>query len=321
MKTNLILTLILFLMMIFLPLIALMSTNTSDNTSEATTSKAQTEAATETVSVFSDSTGKVTEMSVEDYIFGSVCAEMPASFHEEALKAQAVACYTYMKWIKENSDNSSYTGADITDSSAVHQAFLTEEELRKKWGTSYDIYCEKVKDAVESVLFEYLTYENETAMTVFHALSTGETHSSEEVWNSATPYLQSVTAPGDKLSPDFSNTVTLTAAEFAGAFEGATENDADKILKSASEDENGFISELSFGNKTLSRTDIRSVLSLDSPYFKVKNDGDSYIFTVYGKGHGIGMSQYSADYMARQGSTYEEILKHFYKDTSLVRSQ
>lgn len=317
MKTNLTLTLILFLMMIFFPFIALMGGNSTDGTAEPTT----TEEAIETVSVFSDSSGKITEMTAEDYVFGSVCAEMPASFHEEALKAQAVASYTYMKWIKENSDNASSFGADITDSASVHQAFLTDEALKEKWGTSYEIYRQKVKGAVESVLFEYLSYENETAMIVYHALSSGQTHSAEEVWNSSVPYLKSVTAPGDKLSPDFSETVTLTKAEFVSAFENAEENDADKICKNATEDENGYVSELSFGDKTLSKTDIRYAFSLASPYFKLKKDGDSFVFTVYGKGHGIGMSQYSADYMARQGSTYEEILEHFYSGTDLVRVQ
>ncbi len=317
MKTNLTLTLILFLMMVFLPFIALVGGDSANSTAENTT----TEASIENVSVLSASTGKITEMNVSDYVFGSVCAEMPAFFHEEALKAQAVASYTYMKWLKENSDSISSIGADITDNPSTHQAFLTDEELKNKWGSSYDIFSEKVKDAVESVLFEYVSYENETAMTVYHALSPGETHSAEEVWKSAVPYLKSVTAPGDKLSPDFSQSVTLTEAEFISAFDGAAESDADKIFKSADEDENGYINELSFGDKVLNKTDIRSAYSLASPYFRLKKDGDSYVFTVYGKGHGIGMSQYSADYMARQGSTYEEILAHFYRGTDLVRVQ
>ncbi len=317
MKTYLTLAFILFLMLIFFPFIALLCGSSADGTAEPTAEENKPE----TVSVFSASTGKITEMATEDYVFGAVCAEMPASYHKEALKAQAVASYTYMKWIKENSDNPSSFGADITDSPATHQAFCTDEELREKWGTSYDIYYKKVKDAVDSVLFEYLSYENETAMTVFHAISPGDTHSSEEVWNSTVPYLKAVTAPGDKLSPDFTKTVTLTKAEFVSAFEGAEENDSEMIFKSATKDKNGYTNKLSFTDKALSETDIRSAFSLPSPYFKLQEDGDSFVFTVYGRGHGIGMSQYSADYMARQGNTYEEILSYFYSGTDLVRVQ
>lgn len=317
MKTNLILTLILFLMMLFFPFIALLNSNEVNNNSEATAK----ELSSETVSVLSSATGKVTEMNIKDYVFGAVCAEMPASFHEEAIKAQAVVCYTYMKWIKENADNAASINADITDSAATHQAFVTVDELKEKWGTSYNIYYQKVKDAVESVLFEYLVYENETAMTVFHALSPSRTHSAEEVWNSALPYLQSVTAPGDKLSPDYSETVALTLSDFLSAFEDAEEGDINEIIDSAKEDSDGLITELSFGEKILSKTDIRSAFSLNSPYFSIRKEDDSLVFTVYGKGHGIGMSQYSADYMARQGSSYKEILSHFYKDTDLVKAQ
>ncbi len=317
MKTNLTLAFILFLMLIFLPFITLIGNNSSGSDTEATAS----ESTAETVSVFTSSTGKVTQMKAEDYVFKCVCAEMPASFHKEALKAQAVASYTYMKWIKENSDNPSAYGADITDNSALHQAFITDEELREKWGNSYEIYKEKVKDAVSSVLFEYLTYENETAMTVYHALSSGNTHSAEEVWNTSVPYLKNVNAPGDKLSPDFSSTVKLSASEFVSAFENAAVAEADNIYKSAEKDSNGYINRLTYSDKALTRTDIRSAFSLASPYFTLKKDGTDFIFTVYGKGHGIGMSQYSADYMARQGSTYEEILAHFYCGTNLVRVQ
>lgn len=317
MKTNLILTIILFLMMLFFPFIALINNDNGDDRID----NGKVEVSSDTVTVLSSSTGEIAEMTTEEYIFGAVCAEMPASYHEEALKAQAVACYTYLKWIKENGDNPEKIGADISDSASEHQAYITNEELKKKWGSSYEIYYEKVKDAVESVLYEYLEYDQKTAMTVFHALSPGKTHSAEEVWNSEVPYLKSVTAPGDKLSPDFSDTITLTYSEFITAFEGSETSDIERIISSASRDSNDFITNFSYNNKTFSSTDIRSVFSLKSPYFTVDNSDNNIIFTVFGKGHGIGMSQYSADYMARQGSTYEEILLHFYEGTRLVKAQ
>lgn len=328
MKTNLIMTLILFLMMIFLPLITLADSNNSEKSStvEQATSAEETSAAVttekpteqETVTLTVSATGKVTEMSVEEYVYGAVCAEMPASFHKEALKAQAVASYTYMKWLKENADNPSENQSDISDNPSVHQAFMTDDELKEKWGSSYSIYSQKVREAVECVLYEYLTYNEETAMTVFHGLSPGKTVSSADVWGSEVPYLKSVTAPGDKLSPDIITEVELSKEEFVKPFSTAKEEDSDSLFKDIKKNDNNFVSEISYGNQTLSATDLRSAYSLKSPYFTAEKTSEGVKLTVYGKGHGVGMSQYSADYMARQGSTYKEILAHFYKGTELI---
>ncbi len=324
MKNHIIMTVIIFLITLFFPFITLIekdekqTQNTTETVSVEQSTQTSAEQSAETVSVKVSATGKTEEMSAEEYVYGAVCAEMPASFHYEALKAQAVACYTYMKWLKENADNISPFKADITDSSAIHQAFITEEELKEKWGSSYHIYSEKVKEAVKSVMNEYLAYNGETAMTVFHGLSPGVTKSSAEVWKSDLPYLRSVTAPGDKLSPDFTSVVTLSEDDFAKPFGKA---DADALIKSAKKDTEGYISEISYNNKTLSATDLRSAYALKSPFFSIDKTDDGIVFTVYGKGHGVGMSQYSADYMARQGSTYKEILAHFYKGTELVTKE
>ncbi len=331
MKSYLIMTLILFLIMVFFPLITLVDggNNQAQTKTEQTATEKESETtdneeettATETVSLMVSATGKLTEMSTEEYVYGAVCAEMPASFHKEALKAQAVACYTYMKWLKENADNTSELNGDITDSSSIHQAFITEEELRERWDNNYSIYSEKVKEAVSSVMYEYLTYKGETAMTVFHGLSPGKTVGSADIWKSDLPYLQSVTAPGDKLSPDISSVVSLSREEFVKPFSGAKAEDADSILESIKKTEDDFVSEIKYKNSALSSTDLRSVYNLKSPFFKAKKNDKGITLTVYGKGHGVGMSQYSADYMARQGSTYKEILAHFYKGTELVTKE
>ncbi len=328
MKTNLIMTVILYIILVFFPLTALIDknfNNETDNISEKAHTVTATSAITEkkqqknneTVSVFLTEKGKEVEMSAEEYIYGTVCAEMPASFHKEALKAQAVASYTYMKWLKENADNSSYS-ADITDSPSQHQAFATEDELKKKWGDSYSIYSSKVKEAVKSVLYEYLTYNGETAMTVFHSLSPGKTSNASDIWKSSLPYLKSVTAPGDKLSPDFSSEINLNIKDFIVPFEGIKEEELMKIFDGIKTDKSGFVSEISLNNNLYSATDLRSSYNLKSPYFTVEKEKDVITLTVYGKGHGVGMSQYSADYMARQGSTYKEILAHFYSGTKLI---
>ncbi len=323
MKNYLLMTLILFLIMIFSPLITLIDNtereepHTTVNITTESTSKAEETTTEETVTLMVSNTGKPTEMSVEEYIYGTVCAEMPASFHKEALKAQAVASYTYMKWLKENADNPSEINFDITDNPDIHQAFITEDELKNRWGNSYTIYSEKIKDAVKSVLYEYLTYEGETAMTVFHGISPGRTVSSAEVWGSEVPYLCSVTASGDTLSPDIISTVDVSKEDFVKPFSGTKAENTANILKGVKTSDEGYVNEIEYKNQKLSSTDLRSAYSLKSPFFKIESNKNSIVFTVYGKGHGVGMSQYSADYMARQGSSYKEILAHFYKGTEL----
>lgn len=318
MKSHLIMTVILFILMIFFPLVTLTDNSTAsekNTTTENITEKEPESSSVDTVTVLNQNTGKVSEMEVKDYVYSAVCAEMPASFHIEALKAQAVASYTYMKWLKENADNGEY----ISDSPSIHQALASEEELKKKWGSSYSVYSQKIREAVNDVLYEYLTYKGETAMTVFHGLSPGQTVSAERIWGTHIDYLQTVSAPGDSLSPDINTTVKLSKEDFLKPFNESDTNTVDEIIKSLKTDENGFITNAEYKSSTITSTDMRSAYKLKSPHFKAEFNSDTITLTVYGKGHGVGMSQYSADYMARQGSTYTEILAHFYKGTVLIK--
>ncbi|MBQ3135998.1 MAG: stage II sporulation protein D [Clostridia bacterium] len=323
MKDYLLMTLLLFLIMVVSPLVTLIDkADNAEPTATISTAAGKTErteesSSHETVTLMVSSTGKLTEMSAEEYLYGAVCAEMPASFHKEALKAQAVASYTYMKWLKENADNPSQIKADITDNPEIHQAYISDEELQKRWGSSYDIYSEKVKEAVKSVLYEYLAYEKKTAMTVFHGISPGKTVSAQAAWGNEIPYLSSVTAPGDKLSPDITTELSISKEDFVKHFDGAKAENTEEILKGIKTSDEGYVNEITYKKQKLSSADLRSAYNLKSPFLKIESNKSNVLFTVYGKGHGVGMSQYSADYMARQGSTYDEILAHFYKGTEL----
>ena len=166
-------------------------------------------------------------------------------------------------------------------------------------------------------MYEYLAYNGETAMTVFHGLSPGKTVSASDVWGNDVPYLKAVTAPGDKLSPDITSEVKLSKKEFVKPF-SESEEDFDAAFKGIKKNDDGFVKEITFNKKNLSSTELRSAYGLKSPYFTAEKTKDGIKLTVYGKGHGVGMSQYSADYMARQGSSYEEILTHFYSGTKLI---
>lgn len=269
----------------------------------------------ETVSVFVVSSDKAVDMKVTDYLVGAVAAEMPASFHSEALKAQAVACYSYMIWLKNNADNAEY---DITSDPATHQGYLTDSEMKEKWGDKYEFYKDKITDAVSAVQGQYLTYEGEAILAVFHAITPGMTQDSDDVWETPLPYIKSVSAPGDSLSPDFDSQVIVPCSKIRETYSAESDIKDSELIDIFALSDSHFVKEITIAGKTLSATVIASALGLKSPYFTAEYKEGNYIFSVKGKGHGLGMSQYSADYMARQGSSYDEILYHFYVGTKLT---
>lgn len=272
------------------------------------------QAESDSVRVFLSQTSQVSDESLKDYLIGAVAGEMPASYHEEALKAQAVACCSYLNWLKKNADNPDY---DITNDSSRHQSYLTKEQMKEKWGDKFDSCYEKIASAVSSVYGEALYYKNEPALTVFHAISPGSTHNSRDVWQEDIPYLVSVSAPGDTLSPDIDSQRVFTQQELSALL---GQEEGQELLGEIKVCDTGYVTEICLGEKRLSGTEAASLLSLRSPTFTAEYINQKYIFTVRGYGHGLGMSQYSADYMARQGSSYEEILTHFYKGCKIKRT-
>lgn len=321
MKKYLIITLFLSAVMIFSPLVVMVINNESENGMsdeyESETVYTNTTVNSEKIRVLRTQSNKVIDIDIYDYVVGAVAAEMPASYSLEALKAQAVAGYSYALWIMENADNANRELYDISDNSDTHQAYSDYDQLKEKWGEKYDKNIKTIKDAVNSVLGEYLCYENEPAMCVYHAISGGSTQSAKQAWGNEIAYLKSVTAPGDTLSPDFDNEISYTQEEIKNKLNISSK---EKIEIRLTFGEGEYVKAVSVSSKNYSGTEFASALGLTSPCFTVNEDKNGFNFTVKGKGHGIGMSQYSADYMARQGSTYKEILAHFYPGTTLLNS-
>ena len=247
---------------------------------------------------------------------------MPLMYHEEALKAQAVACYTNSLRLKNSSNKKSINGADISDDTSTHQGYLTREERKEKWGDSYQKYESKLETVVEEVIGEYLTYDNEYCVAAFSAICTGTTESAENVWGSKIPYLVSVKSSGDTLSPQYSSTNTFTKAQFISIMKDLgvsinSKSNLEDIIGKEKCSKAGTVLKIKIGEKEVTGEKIRSAFSLKSSAFKITATENEVTFKVSGYGHGVGMSQYGADYMARQGSTYDEILKHYYKGVEI----
>ena len=255
----------------------------------------------------------------EDYIYGVVAAEMPVSFEAEALKAQAVAARSYM-YARLHSGR--HNGKLCTDSGCC-QAYADEKQLAARWGAAYPFLSTKIKKAVNGTAGEYLSYGGAAAEAVFHASSYRRTEDSGALWNPL-PYLVSVDTPETEESvPGLISTVIFSEEEFRERLEevcpeAVFPEDAGEWIKSITKNESGRTEQVQVAGISLSGTQLRSLFSLRSTAFELRHEEGGFVLTVFGHGHGIGMSQYGANLMAENGAGYASILAHYYPGTELT---
>lgn len=262
--------------------------------------------------------GKVHEMSAQDYIFGVVAAEMPALYETEALKAQAVAAYTFACCRKQENKEKSY---DITTDPNCDQSYITKEKAREKWGSKADEYEKKIKNAVKEVSDLMIIYKGEPIVAVYHAVSSGKTESCADIWGNDLPYLVSVSSEGDKLADNYISQTSFTTAELQKKLSEEIDltGEPENYFSNFKRTKAGTVKELLLCGKTYTGSRIRSLLGLRSSNFEIKFGNGKFTFTAYGYGHGVGMSQNGANYMAKQGSSFKEILTHYYNDCKVEK--
>ncbi|MEN6471580.1 MAG: stage II sporulation protein D [Clostridiaceae bacterium] len=269
---------------------------------------------------------KTVEMDLEEYLVHVVAGEMPASFEAEALKAQAVAArtYTVRRMASHGGTPCGRGGADICTDSTCCQAYQSEARLRENWGSEYAANLRRVRDAVEATAGEILTYDGLPIEALFHSNAGGVTEDAEHVFASAQPYLVSVTSPGDELAAHYTDTVRLTRAEVTKALNklypnaDVTAKRLDRELKVLSRYASGRVNQISVGDVTLTGRQFRQALDLASANFSLAYSEKYVTVTTVGYGHGVGMSQYGANAMAKAGSGYKEILTHYYTGVEIA---
>ena len=277
------------------------------------------ENAEDTISVFMTADNETEVMDMRDYIIGSVSAEVPASYNEEAIKAQALAAVTFAEYRKKNAGEENISGADISDDSSKHQGYMSKAEMQEKWGDAFDIYYEKIADCVDEVLGKVITYDGEPIMAAYHAISSGKTESAKNMWGKDIEYLRSSDSSWDKDSTRYSSEVVLTAQELAKKVSSIENSDfsedEENWIKIKSVSDSGTVLEAEICGVKMTGMEIRNLLSLRSPSFDVEYNDGEFVFSVSGYGHGVGMSQNGANCMAQNGKTYEEIIAHYYPGT------
>lgn len=262
--------------------------------------------------------GKLQQMDMETYLLGVVRAEMPASFQEEALKAQAVAARTYILHKIAGGGSANHPQADACDDINCCQAFKSEADAAAEWGAHGAEYEGKIRRAVSETDGECVLYEGAPVLAVFHSSSVGSTQDARSVWSAGLPYLQSVETPeGEETVPNYRSTASFSAAELRekllGALpEASLEGSPSNWFTNIQQQPNGTVTSLAVGGVEVGGNSLRTILELRSACFTISFDGDTVTFSVSGYGHGVGMSQYGANVLAENGMSYREILEWYY---------
>ena len=241
-------------------------------------------------------------LSLEEYVIGVVAAEMPASYELEALKAQAVASRTFV-----------YSRNLKVDDTVNSQVYQNNEKLKDKWKENHLEYYDKVKKAVHDTKGQVIVYEGEMIHAFFFASSNGSTNSSEDYWTTAYPYLVSVDSKYDNTKKDNSREKEITKNEMNQIF-GVNVEDVEVIELY----ENNYVKKVKVNDKLYTGKEVRELCQLASSSFQIERTNDSFVFKTKGYGHGVGMSQYGAQGMAKEGYNYIEIIQHYYKDVEVV---
>lgn len=273
-----------------------------------------------TFKILDTSSGEVITLADEEFLIGAVAAEMPPSYEAEALKAQCVAtytCYSKKRADERESPHAELKGADFSADLSQKMIYITPERLKEDCGDSYEEIYNRIKGIVDSVKGEVLTYKGEPITCTYYAISSGTTDSSEDVFGQKLPYLVPVSSPYDILAPDYQSKKTVTADEFKNAVaeilkDADFSESADKWIGKTEKTASGTVKTITVGGQELSGSELRTALGLRSACFDTAYKDGKFTFTVRGYGHNVGMSQYGANEMAKQGAKYTEILHHYY---------
>lgn len=285
---------------------------------------APTEQATDLqVRVYLTRTGAVETLSLEQYVTGVLAAEMPADFELAALKAQAIAARTFIIARLQANDTSGVPEgkADVVDT-VLHQAYIPQSEL-KEWNKEGRMdKLEKLQKAVSDTQGIIMTYKGKPITAAFFSASAGSTENSEDYWSLEVPYLRSVPSPWDsQINPNIEETVTLSLEDMfrkLGQQQPAIKVSTGKTggVSILSTTAGGRVKEIRIGEQTYTGREFREKLQLRSSQFTIEIRDSEVNITTYGNGHGVGMSQWGANGMAKEGYTTTQILKHYYTGIS-----
>lgn len=264
-----------------------------------------------TIKVLNPETKEITELNMEDYIIGVVAAEMPVSFELEALKAQAVAARTFAVYKQEHTKTEYDVIKGVQD-----QAYNTIEEMENKWQENFTENYMKIKSAVNSTKDEILTFQGSVIEAFYFSMSNGYTEKSELVFKEALPYITSVESTWDNDTiNNYKVETSFSKEEFCHRLEISCDN---IVIENIEKSDANRVLTISINGKTFTGVQVRTLLHLRSTDFDIRL-GEPIMITTRGSGHGVGMSQYGANGMAKEGHGYKDILNHYYQNVEILK--
>ena len=317
-------TIFILMFLIIIPELYFMDKNQLDNKFNLTEDSVKYNAESLTFSgeanarIYDVKNNKIIEINYEEYIKGVVASEMQANFNDEALKAQAVAARTFY-FSKRNKNCPNAEGGEICSSTHC-QVYMNKEECISKWSEkNKEANWEKISKAVDETSGEVLTYEGELVLyPQFFATSSGKTENAVDVFANNIPYLVSTKSEGEEIAPKYTSEVSIEGNEFVNKINkkyssaNMTISDIKNQINIDSYTEGGSIKKIKIGDITISGIEFRKLFNLNSSNFKIEYNNSKINIICKGYGHGVGMSQWGANVMARDGKNYKEILKHYY---------
>lgn len=341
-RGNLFLALILYLLMFLIPFLSLTGhpgsgtgssqestasqggSSSQDGDSSQNTQSGEPAAGAK-FNILDAQTGQILSVDDKTFLTGAVAAEMSPQAPAEALKAQAVACYTYYSRLRQKQRekaDASLKGADFSADTQNWQTYVSQEQMQARWGDNFNSYYASLSSAVDAVSGQVLECGGSLIDATYFAISSGNTENSQDVWGGSYPYLISVASPGDCFAAGYETVVSLSADDLKAAVlkaapQAALDGDPSGWVGQTERSDAGGVKTIFVGGQSFSGEQARAVFGLRSANFTVSYADGTFTFTVKGYGHGVGMSQVGAEYMAGLGSSYQQILGWYYPTSTL----
>lgn len=330
MKCKLIIILILFIFMLIIPLISIKPKTkhiSKDFKQNIENTSYLSKDSYQGFKLLDEDTNTIINVSDKEFLYGAVICEMPMSFPNEALKAQAVAAHTYYLRQRNNersNPNPNFNGADFKVNVASWKIYTTKEEMQKRWGSHFDVYYNKLSNVIDEVCGEILKSDGEIILAAYHAISGGQTENCRDVFGGDLSYLTSVPSPGDLVAPNYETIKEFTIENFKSILLSSfpscnLDSNPQCWIGESLRTNAGMVKIINMGGVEISGKEIRNIFGLRSADFYLKFEQNKFIFVVRGYGHGVGMSQYGAEYMAKQGKNYCQILSWYYPNTYIEK--
>lgn len=336
MKSKIILISVFYILLIALPFVSFVKWGPSATSSSASTVKSSASASVSSspsssgserqFKILDEKTGEVFTVSDRDYVCGSVASEMPADYPAEALKAQAVASYTYAVMLRQKemkTPTASLKGAYFIANPSEYKVYIGKEQAKARFGTNFDANWGKITTAVDEVFGTVAVCGGAPITAAYFSVSAGKTESSKNVWGGDATYLVPVVSSWDTSAPGYASTADFSTEQMKILLTdnlsiSSFPDDRGSWFAVSSRSDSGTVLSINVCGKNLSGVQVRKLLGLRSADFTVSMTDNGFSFSVVGYGHNVGMSQYGARCMALEGKTWQEILKHYYTRIDLV---